>query len=285
MCQVTSFFDLLESRVRLSEALRSAVSDPAAALRFLQPGRLVRVDTCSPNADRQLPTLGQYIPPPPAAAARASAAMTDKGQAAAAAAGLSGSGPKVLTLVDSSVWAVLVSFEKAGKRKAAVGRLSAGAAADGSDDEASSSRGSLGPRFVIDVLAMVDPATLPVGAGGSERVRGADGTLPRLLPPGAVGGVAVVLSLPLDHLAAVSAVRLKALKDLRTPAARTAALAAAAEVLSRYAAAAGSHGSSSIAGEPPVLDPQQDMQVRQTRTRGEPAATSHNSWHKRMQLA
>lgn len=258
--QVTSFFELLESRLHLLEALRSAVSDPAAALRFLQPGRLVCVDICPPDSRRRLLSLGQY------SAQHAAAANDDTGNAdrAAAAAAPSGSGPHVLSRVDSSVWGVLVSFEKAGKYRAAAAdaHLSAAGGVDGSDDEAAagSSRGAMGPRFVIDVLVNVDPKTLPAGAGGSDRVRGAEGMLPKLLPPADACGVAVVLSLPLDHLAAISAVRLKALKDLRTAGARTAALAAAAEVLSRYAAAAEKPGEDR-SGQPPVLDPQQDMQV------------------------
>jgi hypothetical protein len=170
------------------------------------------------------------------------------------------------------VWGVLISFEKAGKQKQQqqqqqVGRLSATAVMDGSDDEDDfGSRGSTGPRFVIDVLLTVDPATLPRGgdaggtAGSSSR-----GVLPRLLPLGAAGGVAVVVSLPLDHLAALSMVRLKVLKDLRSAAARSAAVTSAAEVLARYTAGTaggskpGSSGSSS--GPLPLLDPEQDLKV------------------------
>lgn len=256
--QVTAFYELLQSQMRLSEALRSGISDPAAALRFLQPGRLIRVDVCPPNPDRQLPSLGEYTPP----------AMKDEAagdvETVDAAAGPAGSGSEVISRIDSSIWGILVSFEKAGKHKAAAdgGRLTSASQVAVSDDEAAgSSRGSTGPRFVMDVLINVDPKTL--SAGSSDRVRAAEGLLPRLLPPGAAGGVAVVLSLPLDHLSAVSAVRLKTLKDLRTAAARQTGLAAAAEVLSRYAAGSASQkaAGSSSSGQPPLLDPQQDMQV------------------------
>jgi hypothetical protein len=277
---VSSFAGLLELRLRLAEALREAVADPAAALRFLQPGRLLRVDACPPQPDRPLPRLGEYQQPAEAAAAEGEAADGQVKQeagdeaAAAAAGGCSGAGPEVLSRVDSSVWAVLVNFEKAGKHKQQqqqqqqAGKLSASSAGDASDDDPGpSSRGgaAAGPRFVIDVLVNVDAKSLPAGAGGSGSYSSSRGQLPMLLPPGAAGGTAVVLSLPLEHLAALSAVRLKALKDLRSAAARSAGLAAAAEVLARYAAAAGGKSkgsSSSSSGQPPLLDPQQDMQVR-----------------------
>jgi hypothetical protein len=170
-------------------------------------------------------------------------------------------------MVDSSVWGVLVNFEKAGKHKQQqAGKLSASSAGNDSDDDPGpSSRGSAaaGPRFIIDVLVNVDATSLPGGAGSR-------GQLPMLLPPGAAGGVAMVLSLPLEHLSALSAVRLKALKDLRSAGARSAGLAAAAEVLARYAAAAGSKSKgSSSSGQPPLLDPQQDMQVRHNKLCGD----------------
>jgi hypothetical protein len=274
--QVASFAELLESRLRLAEALREAVADPAAALRFLQPGRLLRVDSCPPQPDRPLPSLGQYRKPPAAEAAGSqgeAAPAEDAQQTEQAAAGCSGAGPEVLSRVDSSVWAVLVNFEKAGKHKQQqAGKLSASSAGDGSDDDPGpSGRGSAaaGPRFVIDVLVNVDAKSLPGGAGSSGSYSASRGQLPRLLPPGAAGGVAgvaVVLSLPLEHLSALSAVRLKALKDLRSAGARSAGLAAAAEVLARYAAAAGSKGKgSSSSGQLPLLDPQQDMQVRRNK--------------------
>jgi hypothetical protein len=274
--QVTSFAELLESRLRLAEALREAVADPAAALRFLQPGRLIRVDSCPPQPERALPSLGQYRQAQPAAEAggsQAEAADSDDKQQSEQPAGCSGAGPEVLSRVDSTVWGVLVNFEKAGKHKQQqqqqqqAGKLSASSAGDASDDDPGpSGRGaaSAGPRFVMDVLVSVDASSLPGGAGGS--VSGSRGQLPTLLPPAAAGGVAVVLSLPLEHLSALSAVRLKALKDLRSAGARSAGLAAAAEVLARYAAAAGSKSKgSSSSGQPPLLDPQQDMQVRHSR--------------------
>jgi hypothetical protein len=276
--QVSSFAELLESRLRLGEALREAVADPAAALRFLQPGRLIRVDSFPPQPDRPLPSLGQYQQQQQQQQVDEAAAGQDKavdGQVkqededkVAAAAGCSGAGPEVLSRVDSSVWGVLVSFEKAGKHKQQqAGKLSASSAGDASDDDPgpSSSRGgaAAGPRFVIDVLVNVDAKSLPAGAGGSGSYSSSRGQLPTLLPPGAAGGIAVVLSLPLEHLAALSAVRLKALKDLRSAGARSAGLAAAAEVLARYAAAAGSKSKGSSSGQPPLLDPQQDMQVGQ----------------------
>uniref|UniRef100_A0A383W508 Helicase ATP-binding domain-containing protein n=1 Tax=Tetradesmus obliquus TaxID=3088 RepID=A0A383W508_TETOB len=266
--QVTSFAELLESRLRLGEALREAVADPAAALRFLQPGRLLRVDGCPPQPERPLPSLGRYTPPQQPADGDADADAVD-GDAAAAAAGCGGAGPEVLSRVDSSVWAVLVNFEKAGKHKQQQrqqqGKLSASSAGDASDDDpgpgARGAAAAAGPRFVMDVLVNVDAKTLPGGAGGSgSHSSSSRGQLPTLLPPGAPGSVAVVLSLPLEHLACLSAVRLKALKDLRSAGARQAGLAAAAEVLARYAAATGSTGSSS-SGQPPLLDPQQDMQL------------------------
>jgi hypothetical protein len=279
---VASFAELLESRLRLAEALREAVADPAAALRFLQPGRLIRVDSCPPQPDRPLPSLGQYQQQAAAEAAGSQgeaatgedAQQAEQAAAAAAAAGCRGAGPEVLSMVDSSVWGVLVNFEKAGKHKQQqAGKLSASSAGNDSDDDPGpSSRGSAaaGPRFIIDVLVNVDATSLPGGAGSSGSYSGSRGQLPMLLPPGAAGGVAVVLSLPLEHLSALSAVRLKALKDLRSAGARSAGLAAAAEVLARYAAAAGSKSKgSSSSGQPPLLDPQQDMQVRHNKLCGD----------------
>uniref|UniRef100_A0A383WJ44 Helicase ATP-binding domain-containing protein n=1 Tax=Tetradesmus obliquus TaxID=3088 RepID=A0A383WJ44_TETOB len=235
---------------------------------LFQPGRLLRVDGCPPQPERPLPSLGRYTPPQQPADGDADADAVD-GDAAAAAAGCGGAGPEVLSRVDSSVWAVLVNFEKAGKHKQQQrqqqGKLSASSAGDASDDDpgpgARGAAAAAGPRFVMDVLVNVDAKTLPGGAGGSgSHSSSSRGQLPTLLPPGAPGSVAVVLSLPLEHLACLSAVRLKALKDLRSAGARQAGLAAAAEVLARYAAATGSTGSSS-SGQPPLLDPQQDMQL------------------------
>ncbi|KAF6249314.1 antiviral helicase [Scenedesmus sp. NREL 46B-D3] len=80
--QVTSFAELLQSRLRLAEALREAVADPAAALRFLQPGR-----------------LHQHQPGAGAAGSHGKAAAGRQQQGAgepAAAGGVSGAGPEVL---------------------------------------------------------------------------------------------------------------------------------------------------------------------------------------------
>jgi hypothetical protein len=55
-------------------------------------------------------------------------------------------------------------------------------------------------------------------------------------------------------------VRLKALQDLRTQEARAAGLRLLAEVL-RRSAVSGSSSSDLAGGEPPLLDPEQDMKV------------------------
>jgi hypothetical protein len=284
------FAELLLTRLRLGEALRDIVSDPAAALRFLNPGRMIRVDSTPPDPHRQLPSLGQYVQPAAAAAAAAAAAgdgdaqqaaagasngvQHDKaGREAAAAAGaaaaaagdtpdadasssssgvLRGAGPEVVAAVDaSSVWGVLINFQKAGKAK-----QSSSSAADGSEEDGS--RGS-STRYAIDVLVNVDPATLPRGAAeGATGSASSRGVLPRLLAPGAGGGVAVVLTLPLDHLVCFSAIRLRVVKDLRAAEARSSMLAAAAEVMKRHPGAA---GSGAVGPQLPLLDPVSDMKV------------------------
>jgi hypothetical protein len=71
----------------------------------------------------------------------------------------------------------------------------------------------------------------------------------------------LVVTIPLDHLDRVSAVRLKALQDLRTQEARAAGLRLLAEVL-RRSAVSGSSSSELGGGQPPLLDPEQDMKVR-----------------------
>jgi hypothetical protein len=52
-CQVSAFAELLMTRQRLQESLRAAVSDPSAALRFLQPGRLIQVGAAAAAAAAQ----------------------------------------------------------------------------------------------------------------------------------------------------------------------------------------------------------------------------------------
>jgi len=293
---VSSFAELLLTRSRLGEVLREEVSDPAAALRFLNPGRMVCVTAAPPDHHRQLPTLGQYQDPAAAAAAEeeepatttaaaagssvkhkkgkassteaaaAAAAGSEAGEAAGTSSsrGVQGAGPQVLAAVDAgNVWGVLVNFQKGGKSQRN-GSASAAAGGDGSDDEHSSSRGgssSSSTRFVIDVLINVDPATLPRGAAeGASGLSSSRGVLPRLLPPGAAGGVSVVLSLPLSHLVCLSAIRLKVMKDLRSAEARSTGLAMAAEVIKRHTAQ-GSGSSSSAGVQLPLLDPVQDMNV------------------------
>jgi hypothetical protein len=164
---------------------------------------------------------------------------------------LRGSGPDVLAAVDaSSVWGVLINFQKAGKAK-----QSSSSAADGSEEDGS--RGS-STRYAIDVLVNVDPATLPRGAAEGATGPNSRGVLPRLLAPGAAGGVAVVLTLPLEHLVCFSAIRLRVVKDLRAAEARSSMLAAAAEVIKRHPGA----GDSSTSGSQlPLLDPVSDMKV------------------------
>jgi hypothetical protein len=286
--QVSAFAELLLTRLRLGEALRDIISDPAAALRFLNPGRMIRVDSTPPDPHRQLPSLGTYEEP--AAKAEAEDEQDAAGAAAAAAAdasngvkhinaggpaaeaavaagdmleeepsssrrGLRGRGADVVAAVDaSSVWGVLVNFQKAGKAK----QSSSTAAGDGSDDDAGGSKGG-STRYAIDVLVNVDPATLPRGAaeGATGPSSSGRGVLPRLLAPGAAGGVPVVLTLPLEHVVCFSAIRLRIMKDLRAAEARSTMLAAAAEVIKRHAATGSSAGSSQL----PLLDPVQDMKV------------------------
>jgi hypothetical protein len=284
LLQVSAFAELLLTRLRLGEALRDCISDPTAALRFLNPGRLIRVDNAPPDPHRQLPPLGTYAESA-AATADADAQQQEAadgagvsngvkhkhatGTAAAAAAaaaaadaeeaeppGLRGSGPDVVAAVDAgSVWGVLVNFQKAGKSK------SNSSNAGGEDEDVSGSKGSSSSsaRYAIDVLVNVDPATLPRGAaeGATGPSSSSRGVLPRLLPPGAAGGVPVVLTLPLEHLSCFSAVRLRIMKDLRAVEARSTMLAAAAEVIKRHAGADGSSAGSSL----PLLDPVQDMKV------------------------
>lgn len=275
--QVSSFAELLLTRLRLGEALRDMISDPAAALRFLNPGRMVRVDSAPPDPHRQLPPLGTYVEPAaatsePVGQQNAVADLSNgavkhrKGGGAAAAAaadgdaepssseGLRGTGSDAVAAVDaSSVWGVLVNFQKAGKAKPS----SSSATGDGSDDDGGSSKGS-STRYAIDVLVSVDPATLPRGAAEGATGPSSRGVLPRLLPPGAAGGVAIVLTLPLEHLVCLSAVRLRVVKDLRSAEARSSMLSAAAEVIKRHSATGSSAGSSQL----PLLDPVQDMKVR-----------------------
>lgn len=272
---MSSFAELLLTRLRLGEALRDMISDPAAALRFLNPGRMVRVDSAPPDPHRQLPQLGTYVEPAAvtsepdeqqdAAADASNGAVKHKkggGAAAAAAAdrdaepsrsgGLRGTGSDAVAAVDaSSVWGVLVNFQKAGKAKP-----SSSAAGDGSDDDGGSKGSST--RYAIDVLVNVDPATLPRGAAEGATGPSSRGVLPRLLPPGAAGGVAIVLTLPLEHLVCLSAVRLRVVKDLRSAEARSSMLSAAAEVVKRHTTSGSSAGSSQL----PLLDPVQDMRVR-----------------------
>ncbi|GBF95912.1 hypothetical protein Rsub_08503 [Raphidocelis subcapitata] len=253
---VEELLDLVEQRAAMGQQLRAAtVARSDVALRFLQPGRLVRVAPGPPETGRPLPQLG----PVPKSAA------LDDGDAAAGddkAAGSSGSdddeggagssgqdggaGPSledILQLVDGGVWGVLVSFEKLGKNQVVAGTDGGGVDGDGSSFRDSSE----GPRFAVDVLVACDPATLPRSSGSPVRA------LPRLLPPEAEGSAAHVVTLPLDHLASLSSARMKGLTDLRAPEARKRGLAAVAEVVRRQRAS-GRSG-------PPLLDPQADMRA------------------------
>jgi hypothetical protein len=56
---VEELLGLIEQRAALAEQLRAAtVADPEVALKFLQPGRILRLSTGPPNARRALPQLG-----------------------------------------------------------------------------------------------------------------------------------------------------------------------------------------------------------------------------------
>lgn len=176
----------------------------------------------------------------------------------------------------SAAWGVLVSFEKAGKARPQQQQAPADTLGGGDDGDGSafrtgggasgSSSNSSGPRFAVDVLVACDPATLPKQGGARA--------LPRVVAPGTPGASAQVVTFPLEHLAALSSVRMRALADLRPPSAREAALTAAAEVIKRQraaaaaaaAAAGGGSGSGAAAAllaaaGPPLLDPQRDMKA------------------------
>lgn len=265
--------ELLTARLRLQEALRAALTDPAAALPFLQPGRLVRVDSGPPDPERPLPQLGP-LPPGldasnsqqlPATAVQPGGDAAPEQQQQLAGGDLPpaplGNGASVLAALDGSVWGMVVSFQRAGKQRSTGARYAASADSD-DDNEAGAlpgaggSSSASGPQYVLDVLVGVDPATLP---RGSSQTRG--GLLPRLLPPHAPGAAAVVLTVPLEHLAALSSARLRAVADLRAPAARAAGLAAVAEVCGRFAARSTSSSGSGGSAGPPLLDPVADMKL------------------------
>jgi hypothetical protein len=242
---VEEFLGLIEQRAALAEQLRAAtVTDPAVALKFLQPGRLLRLAAGPPDARRPLPQLG---PVPPGAGPEDDG--DDKGAAAGSSGeegsesmeedgkggGAAGPGPgldDILQLVDGAEWGVLVSFEKAGKLRPAQGPGDGGGAdGDGSDFRGGGSGGG-GPRFVVDVLVNCDPATLPRATGGAR-------ALPRLLAPGDPAGVAHVVTLPLEHVAALSSMRMRMVGDLRS-----------AEVRQGWARGGGREGSRQE-GKPP----------------------------------
>lgn len=107
------------------------------------------------------------------------------------------------------MWGVLISFEKVGKAK----QQQLPAEPGGADGDGSAFRGGGGggPRFAVDVLVCCDPETLPKAGGAGGRA------LPALLPPGAPGGSPQVVTLPLEHLAALSSARMRGLQDLRAP--------------------------------------------------------------------
>ncbi|KIY98950.1 ATP-dependent RNA helicase DOB1 [Monoraphidium neglectum] len=268
---VEDLLTLLEQRAALSEDLRAATTAaPDTALRFLQPGRLVKVAAGPPDPRRPLPQLG---PVPKGASLEDAAGGGDAaaGGAAGGGSGVGGSGSDdetgdaegaghevvslgdVLRRVDGASWGVLISFEKAGKHKQPGGGGGAAAGELGEDGDGSSFRGSgggaqaRGPRFVVDVLVSCDPSTLPRGQQGGQQGGRA---LPRLTAPGAAGSSAQVVTFPLEHLAALSSVRIRGLQDLRTQQARDSLIGSAAEALRRQPG-----------GEPPQLDPQSDMKA------------------------
>lgn len=140
-----------------------------------------------------------------------------------------------------SVWGIIINFEKAGKATSAT--------ANGDHatvpPEDSISRKPSQPEYIVDILVNCDPATITKGSRGM-------GQLPNLWPPEKSGGTPMVVTFPLSHIDRLSAVRLKAFKDLRTLEARTAATAMIGEVIRRY---------SSQSKAIPLLDPEQDMKV------------------------
>ena len=161
-----------------------------------------------------------------------------------------------------TTWGVLINFEKMAKqKKQQVDPL------DDLEDESdswTSSSSRQGRRYIVDVLINCDAATvsssssssLPLGMGGRQ--------LPTFLPPHAKEGVAMVVTLPLEYVDRLSAVRLKALKDLRSKDARAVALRAVAEVVRRYQGREGTAAAAAAGGGegPPLLDPEQDMQAK-----------------------
>lgn len=103
-------------------------------------------------------------------------------------------------LSSPGVWGAVVNFERIG-RKAAGAANGAGPSSVGDDGE-EGAEGAAKRRpenFIVDVLINVEAGSAP-GSGPRQ--------LPRLLQAGAPGGSAVVLTVPLTQVAALSSVRI-----------------------------------------------------------------------------
>jgi len=158
--------------------------------------------------------------------------------------------------------------EGGGGKAAAAAAAAAEAAAAGGDASAPSSSSS--PSHFVDVLVNCAPgpsadaamrASGTSGAGSGKQQQREDARTaaattaaaaaagpPQLWPPGRAGGVPVVLRVPLSAIDRLSAARLRALAELRTPESRAQGLAVATEVLRRHAGGAAAAFGAGAAG-------------------------------------
>jgi superfamily II RNA helicase len=195
------------------------------------------------------------------AAAALAAAEASAGAAVAAAVSMGGGAWQLAQDVDGGAWGVVVGFQagKQGSSKDSGGRAAGG---DGdSDEDGDNTASPSSSSHFADVLVNCAPgpaaeaalrASGTTGAGSGkhqqqqrerdEQAKAAASAAalgpPTLWPPGRPGGVPVVLRVPLSAVDRLSAARLRALAELRTPEARAQGLAMAAEVLRRHAGGA-----------------------------------------------
>ena len=196
-------YDLLEERGAVVAAMRGIEAQPQHAVPFLQPGRLVRLATASPDASR-LHAQG--------------AGSNDGLQETVrdAAQHPSDADVQVPTGDVDGVWAAVLGFERMKSGKDAVDRRDAAAPVsckanpDSEDQIAKDAQEALNAAYIVDAIANVAPGESHGGRGAPRQ----------LLPHDSDGGTPLVVAVPLSQLVGLAAPRIVLPKDVLTQEAR-----------------------------------------------------------------
>lgn len=223
------YLALLEQLAQLQAELRAYINAATHCVPFLKPGRLLRMlpDTNNPAA-ASLPSFREHVD-------RAAGGATVNGSGNGQSTASTSEASMALELVQPGVWGAVADFHEVTTKDDAF---------DDDLDNGGSSRKKRRKNYVVEVLVNCDPATVP-GTGPKSK--------PHFLPAGQSGGVPMVVAFPLEQIDRLSTVRVRLQQDLRPLDNRNTSMRAVAESVRRLQQQYGSV---------PLLDPEQDMKLR-----------------------